>query len=413
MKKYGFLNICGKTAAIVFLLAVLPWVQADSRAQALTDIKTVLSSGYSRIYGDVGAAKQAALAESLRFAVQRASTDIISENQMTEDFETISRVLYDNPNQFVQDYRILEESQRGRSYRILVSATVMTDKIQEALAAAGLQTRPAELPTVLVMVAERHLDDIHYQYWWRDTNTLPDSNRAASIIAGIMGEEGFSVLAPTGAMDDIDDLSRGLALTADPANYEAAILGRRMGAHLVIVGTAETHRGQNRMGEDIRTYNGSVILRVVNSQTGRVLTTVRQQMTSMGVDEETAPENALADAAFQAGMQLASRVDSLWQKKEPPSGGIAISISGKNILPHLEQFRSTISETRNISAVRTLKLSPDAATLWVDFKGTPDELVDSLLKQSYGPFGINIIETSPDRLEIEMLRDMTEETLTE
>lgn len=413
MKKRGLFANVGKIMAGMLLFVLAPWPAANLTAQDAADTKTVVSSGYSRIYGSVGDAKGAALAESIRFAVQKAAENLLSEEQLTEDFERISRVLQENPNQFIQDYRILREIQVDRSYRVLVRATIMTNQIQQALSAAGLQTRPKELPTVLLMVAEKHLGDTDYRFWWKSPPSRQRPDTASSPMARALMDEGFTVIDPVGSMEYILVSLQGLSLTATPADYEAAIFARRMGAQLVLLGTAEVTPGENRLGENTETYRGNISLRVIDTQTGRSLTTISQQGVSISKDRYTASSNAMADAAYQAGMQLASRIDSLWMGTEMPAGGITISISGKNILPNLEQFRKTISDIRGIASVRTMQFSVDNATLWVDYRGTPDELVSSLLKQSYGPFGIHITDVAPDNLKIEMRRGLTSEILTE
>ncbi len=403
----------GKTLAGILVFAILPWLPVDLMAQEPTDIKTVTSSGYSRIYGNISDARQAAIAESIRFAVQEAASALLTEDQAADHFEAISRALYRNPNRFIQDYRIIRDMQVNRSYQVLVRATVLMDEVQKALSAAGLQTKPTELPTLLFMVAERPLDDIGYQYWWHHGIGRHAADTTSPAMAAVMMEQGFKVIDKRLVLSNLRPFHAGLDLSATPADYEAAIFARRTGAHLVVLGTAEAARGPNRLGDDRQTYKGNVDLRVINTRTGEQLTTVRQQAISIGADPGAASANAVADAAYQAARRLADRIDELWRPTQEPTGGMTLSVSGPDILPHLEQFRRTIAGLRDVSAVRTMQLSTDAARLWVDFKGTPDELVDTLLKQSYGPFGINIAETAPDHLEIEFIRDLTTEMLTE
>lgn len=412
MIKTGFFSIHAKKAAGIFLLLFLPCIAPGLYAQSPTDVKTVVSSGYSRIYGDAGDAKNAALAEGIRFAVQKTASEIFSEDQMKKEYEAISQVLYSNPNRFIQNYGILQEFRMDRSYFVLVRSTVMADQIKEALTGAGIQIRPEELPSVLIMVAERHIDDIHFQYWWRRGQSLSGTETAAAPITGVLAKKGFTVIDPERALVNLNAHTRGLSLTATPANYEAAIFGRRMGAHMVVLGTAEATRGDNRMGENIRTYKGNADLRVVDTQSGRVLTRAKHEITSPGEDSAIAA-NAMADAAFQATRQLIPRIEALWKQEAIPSGGIILVLSGEDILPNLEQFRETMEGLPDVSSLRTARLSPERATLWVDFRGTSDELADRLLRESYEPFGIHIREVFSDELQIEVERRTQAEILTE
>ena len=402
-----------KIALILLAAAFLPAFTGSLGAQSLGDEKTIVAPGFSRIYGNVGDAKNAAIAESIRFAVHTSASEMLSERQITEAFETISAELLSNPNRFIQDYRIVKEFQADRSYRVLVRATVLSGEIEKALAAAGVQTRPEEMPSVLFMVAERHAGEHDYTYWWEGQGDARAPGTAAFAMTGIMTEKGFTVINPRRVMGNLEPYKQGIAPGATPADSEAAVFGRRMGAHLVILGTAESLEGRNRMGEDGRTYEGRVDLRVIDTRTGRALTSARRNMVSIGPDRETTARNAMADAAYQAGMQLAPRIEALWQGEEIPEGGTALSVSGENILSSLEALRRTVSGMDGVSDVRTMRLSPGTVELWVDFRGSADELADGLLRQSYGPFGIHIEQVAEESIEIELLRELRSEPLSE
>lgn len=402
-----------KMALILLAAAFIPAFTGSASAQRIADQKTIVAPGFSRIYSNVDDAKNAAIAESIRFAVHTSASEMLSENQITEQYETISAELLRNPNRFIQDYRIVREFQADRSYRVLVRATVLNDEVRKALAAAGVQIRPEEMPSVLFMVAERHAGELDHAYWWRGQGDAQAPRTAAFAITGIMTEKGFTVINPRRVLGNLASYKQGLSLSATPADYEAAVFGRRMGAHLVILGTAESMESRNRMGEDAHAYESRVDLKVIDTSTGRVLTSARRNMVSTGPDESTTAKNAMADAAFQAGMHLAPRIESLWQGKEIPEGGTTLSVSGENILASLEAFRRTVTGMNGVSGVRTMRLSSDAVELWVDFQGTADELARDLIRQSYGAFGINIEQVSEETIEIELLRGLRSESLAE
>ena len=402
-----------KMALILLAAAFIPAFTGSVSAQSTAQEKTIVAPGFSRIYSNVGDAKNAAIAESIRFAVHTSASEMLSENQIIEQYETISAELLRNPNRFIQDYRIVKEFQADRTYRVLVRATVLTGEIEKALAAAGVQTRPEEMPSVLFMVAERHAGEPDYTYWWAGRGDAQVPGTAAFAMTGIMTEKGFTVINPRRVMGNLASYKQGLSLGAMPADYEAAVFGRRMGAHLVIMGTAESMESRNRMGDDARTYEGRADFKVIDTRTGRVLTSARRNMVSIGPDESTTAKNAMADAAFQAGMHLAPRIESLWQGEEIPEGGTILSVSGENILASLEALRQTVTGMNGVSGVRTMRLSPGTVELWVDFRGTADELARDLIRQSYGAFGINIEQISEETIEIELLRGLRSEPLTE
>jgi len=173
----------------------------------------------------------------------------------------------------------------------------------------------------------------------------------------------------------------------------------------VVVGTSRVEPSSNRMGEDMRTMKAAVDVRVLRTDNGETLTTVREDAVTVGENPETTAENALTDAVSQAGRQLASRIIPLWSRSEAGTGKLTISVTGENILPHLERFRQALQKIRGVSSLQTRQMTPNSATLEIQHKGTPQELADTLLLRSYDQFGINITGVSPESIEVELLSE--------
>lgn len=387
--------------AVIFLAA--PLLTAAGAAPTGGADKTVLAFGNSRIYKDLAIAKNAAISESLLSAVQTTAARMLSKTELTENFETVTKVLTDNRDGFIQGYKILKEVRTDRYYRVLIQATVTTKEIRKKLADAGLQTGPDRLPSVLFMVAEKQINDIGYQYWWRSGGSFFQGETAISPMMDTLTEKGLTVIGTRQIQEQAGKASADKKLDATPANHEAAKLADKLGADLVVVGTASVESTANRMGENIRAYKGIVNVRVLEAETGEKLTTLRQQAVTGGEDPETASQNALSDAAYQAGRQLAGTIAALWQKAEQAKGRLTLTITGQNILPHLEQFRQAVRNTQGVTRLQTKEMTPDTATLAVQCKSSPQELADNLILQSYEQFGINITEVTAKGLKVELM----------
>ncbi|MGM0452302.1 MAG: hypothetical protein ACQERN_03950 [Thermodesulfobacteriota bacterium] len=392
--------------ALCLLAAILlagPLITTDAAAQSDSSGKTVISFGDSRIYKELSSAKNAAISQSLLSALQTTAADMLSQTELTENFETVTNVLTDHRDELVQGYKILKEMRTDRYYRVLIQTTINPAPIRQKLAEAGLRTGPDRLPSVIFMVAEKQLNDIGYQYWWRSGGTLYESEDAVLPMIEALSKEGLPVIEPQQAAMGGQLPHDGKKLDATPANHEAAKLAEKLGAELVVVGTATAKATANRMGENIRTYKGLINVRVLTTDTGEKLTTLRQQAVTGGEDPEAASANALSDAAYQAGRQLADRIVPLWEKTEQAEKTLTLSVSGKNILPHLEKFRQVVRNTKGVTKLQAREMTPDAATLRIVCESTPQELADNLILQSYDPFGINIAEVLSDGLKIELM----------
>ncbi len=199
------------------------------------------------------------------------------------------------------------------------------------------------------------------------------------------------------------NLLDGLEPGSEPADYEASIIASRLGADLVVAGTANAEATANRMGEDVRSFKASVSLRVIDAGTGEKLTTIREQSMTVSRDPEKAGRNAIADAAYRAGGQLADRIASLWHRASETKDKFTIEIQGKPLLRNLEELRAAIKEQSGASGLRTLEMTATSAVLALDYEGNAQELADGLLMQSFDGFGININDISTQGLSIELI----------
>ncbi len=396
-----------KLRVTLYLLAAIfiaaPLIAAEEDQQSKNSAKTVVSFGDSRIYKELSSAKNTAISQSLLSAVQTTAANMLSQTELTENFETVTNVLTDHRGELVQGYKILKEMRTDKYYRVLVQTTVNPDQIRQKLAEAGLRTGPDRLPSVIFMVAEKQLNDIGYQYWWRSGGALYADDSVIEPMIEAMSEKGLTIIEPPRADTEGQPPYAGKKLDATPANHEAAKLAEKLGAELVVVGTATVKATANRMGKNIRAYKGLVNVRVLAAGTGEKLTTLRQQAVTGGEDPEAASANALSDAAYQAGRQLADRIVSLWEKTEQAEKTLTLSVSGKDILPHLEKFRQVVRDTKGVTKLQAREMTPDAATLRIVCETTPQELADNLILQSYDQFGINIAEVLSDGLKIELM----------
>jgi len=391
------LSTLGPAIALVTL-----WFSVVS-AQPVPDTMTILTIGNSRIQADTASAKNAAIAEAIRVAVQSAATGMLAAPEMTKNFEAISQLLAAKPNEFVQGYRILKEFRTDDAYRVLLETTVMSERLNAELARTGMPAASGDMPKVVLLIAEKHLNDLDYQYWWEKHATPPDHS-VSEPIAAILRENGMAVVSPDEAGNHTEDLYIGLEMAAIPPDFEAAMFGKRLGAELVIVGTAVAEPSLNRMGQDIRTIKGSIDLRILKTDTGEILDIVRENAVGFGPDLDSVVNQAFSDAADQAGRQLVAKIGSLRETPDATTGGpLILRVSGENILLHLEKLRRAIMKTKGVATLQTDEMTPNSATLSVAFEGTPQEMADALLMQPYDRFGINIKEITVDGLIIELV----------
>ncbi len=385
------------TAFTVFFYLVQPCLADQSEKT-----KVVSVIGGSRIYSDILSARSAAVSECLFTAVESTAIDILPFSSLTVNFEVISGILTTQRSKFIQDYKVLKEFNTDTDYRVLVQATVSVDKLSEALAGAGIMISSENLPKILFLLAQKHVDDLSMQYWWKKGQPRLQEQSVAEPLGQIFESKGFPIIDHTMIAENFfDDLN----LSGKLSNPEAVQLGKLLNADLVIVGTAVADENANRMGENVRSFKGSVIIRAILTDTGEQIASASDMATSVSTDPGTGSIYALSDASYRAGSVLVSRILSKWHELQERSGELTISINGTDILANLVAFRNSLKNIEGITSQRTLEMTANAAVLAISYQGTTQKLADALLLKTFDDFGINIYEITENRLNIEFVKD--------
>jgi len=369
-----------------------PPVLAEEKTKNITVI------GQSQMRPDIAAAKNEAVGNALLSAVENAAIGEFPLSVITEKFQSIGSLLAERKDEFIVEYRVLQENKADKQYRVLVSATVSLDKLQQALSAGGIIATIEKMPQVLVLIAEKFAGDTEFKYWWQNRQPV-SSETSGPALKEILASKGFPIinqqLVPS---DFFNDLQLAAELTDD----EAIDLGKRMFADVVIVGTAQASETPNRMGENIKTIKGAVTVRVIFPESGEKTELIQDSATAADSDAARGSQKALSDATRQAGDKICSQMLAKWQEIQKPTGEITLHLTGRNILANLNEFRNALKNTSGVTNQRTLEIAPDKAVLSVSYQGESKVLADAILLQSFKGFGVNIYEITPKNLNIEL-----------
>jgi len=138
--------------AIVLVTTGAMEVAAQSTAPAS---KTYVVVGTSPVQAsNPNAAKNNAIADSKKIAVEQMTAELIPLEVLIQQFAAIDTVVYSQADKFIQYYKMLSERQQGNQYRVLVQAKVSGRMILEKLRSAGIltaDTRPLQRLTLTVL----------------------------------------------------------------------------------------------------------------------------------------------------------------------------------------------------------------------------------------------------------------------
>ena len=386
---------------IVSLAAVLVFNLLPAPAQGQPATKTLTVMGTGLIRGEnVEAARNGAISSSLDGAVSRVVESEIPLETLLKNFQDINRLIHNQTDKFIQDYKVLTETKSGLLYSVLLQATVSMANLEEQLLGIGIMFGRKALPKILFVIAEKNRSDMPPQYWWGQTIET-ERSFAESVAAEAMKQKGFPVIEPM-AVDTWQDIGVDLN-KPDLTNPEAIELGRRLQAEVVIIGRSIVHQIPNTMSGNVRSYQGMVAIRAVRLDTGEEIAASMQTAVTANSDEFAGGREALSKAGALAGSDLATQILNIWYKESSQPTLVEVIIQGSSNLLYYERFRQALMELQGVRGLQIKEVRPDETRLIVDFEGNGEKLAAVLMLKVYGAFGISINEIALNHLKIQLI----------
>ena len=397
-----FFSLIKKSFLMVFILAVAVNLSAIVSAEEDASEKIIKVIGTGAIYGgNVAKARDRAIKNSLVSAVALTVADLLPLESMIQSFKILNEILYDNTSDFVKYYKVLTESASGNKYRVLVQATVSIDAIKEELISVNIKVCKKTLPKILFFIAEQNIIDISPRYWWSKDLTFVKGYTEIAMTEKML-KNGFSAIDQKSLV--INEEFETLKDKADLSNQDAVSLGAILQADVVIVGNSKAYIAPNTMGEDIKSFKGTMLARALRTDTGEEIASTTQTAVSVNKDNIAGGRDALSNAGYLAGSDLASQIARKWHEKVKKSiTTLVIIVEGTRALSNFVIFRAELDEIPGIDSQQTSEMKADEATIIVNFQGNAKELADALMLKNFESFGINIYEISKSHLRIRLV----------
>jgi len=388
----------------VVAMAMTPMllISVVAYAQKQVGNKTYVVVGTSRIHGgNIQAAREAAISESLVAAVVLMTEEVLEINSMIEYFPQVNQVIFAKPNAFVLDYKVLTETQSDKNYRVLVKARVAGDRIAKQLSDADILRAKIELPSILFFISEQNIQEDAPQYWWGKQMGGFEAITEATM-ADILKARGFPIVNHRGVgIGKTTDLGDG---STPILTDEAAInIGTRLQADVIIMGTSVASPTASIMGDDLKSFKAILNARVLRTQSGEELANISRISVTANIDEDIGGREALTMVATLAGDDLAVQLDAAWRRLAERPSQLEVFVEGTGNLANFVKFRRALTGISGVEGIRVKEIKPNETTLIIDYKGKAEELAEALMRQNFENFGINIYEISNQNLKIALV----------
>ena len=378
------------------------FLSAAGYAQQRVQDKTFVVLGSSRIQGaNIQAARDKAISESLVTAVALMTEEVLKVDSLVENFPQVNRIVFENTDAFVQEYKVLTETESGKFYRVVVKATVAGKKIAKQLSTAGILRAKIDLPSVLFFISEKNLQDDSPRYWWGKQMGGFESISEATM-SDILKANGFPIVEHRGVeIGKLADL--GSDIKPELSDEDAISLGVRLQAEAVILGSAVASPTASVMGDELKSFKVVLNARVLGTETGEELATISRTSVTANADEKAGGREALKMAGTLAGDDLAVQLAAAWRKLAEKPSRLEIFVEGTGNLANFVKFRRALNGIPGVDGVRVKEIKPNETTLIIDYKGKAEQLASALMLQNFENFGINIYEISKQNLKVALV----------
>jgi hypothetical protein len=370
-----------RMAAMLAFLILCGGPVCSAQDQSVT---TVHAFGTGRIQGeDMSAGRDEAIAASLAAAVTQVLTDIAPPDLVAGHFQDINESILARTDQFILDYKPLAEFVEGKELRVMVRATVSTDRLKQALKKAGIYAGRKSYPRVLLCIAEKPADQEEFQFWWAGQR-MWQAGPATRAMSRRLELKGFSLISPI-------SISSRRGYSYQLSIPEAVALGQEMQAEIVIIGTGVAEKTDETAGAAVTTFRGRLAARAFRVKDGQEIGQIEQVATATDPDPHAGGQAALESAALLAGDGLASQMVSAWFSAESGASNIEIwveGISGK--MSEFVKFRGALTTMSGVDGVQRKEMKADTAVLSVAFQGNRQALADALMRQRFNGFSVEI-----------------------
>ncbi len=391
-----------KIRSIIALLAVMLALPAAWAAET----EEVEATGQAAIFDDDKAqARDKALDDALRKAVESAVGTMISSETITENYQLLTDRIYSKAEGYVKKYKILDEGAEDNVYILKVRAKVLLGEVSNDLESLGNLMRRKGMPKMIIMVAEQNVGESKPQYWWGKGGGVvtTDMQVVESTLIEKMKDKGFTFI-DTEVLSGQKSISSPVAFLSDK---QARRIAKTTDAEVLIVGRAVAKDiGPTMEGTRLRSANAEITIKAINTDNGEIIAIASEQAVVPHISATTAGNQALRKASEKLAEKLVERITKKWVADTSGSNRILMTVRGVKNHRMLSKFIKVLAgQVRSVKDVHEQKLRKGTATLDVMLAGNCRALATELEAKNFGDdFKIEVEEVSPNSITVILLK---------
>lgn len=383
----------------IIIIALANYVHAEQLLQShvvkVVGIGTILNN-------DKAMARDNAIEDALRKAVEQAVGTFVSSETMVENFQLLSDHIYTKTEGYIQNYKIISEVPVEGLYRVSVEAAVALGNLKDDLAATGLLMARKHKPRVMFLIAEQNIGHEDFKYWWGHHVSETDLSITETVLVEKFSKKGFNVVdhaAKAGSIE-IGEAHRMVKL-----NDNAVVsLGNQYDAEVVIVGKALARHVGNMMGTSMKSCQANMSARAIRTDNGAIIASANTYGAAVHIDEITGGSEALKKAASDLASKLMSQIIITWSKEIGGTTLVQMTVNGISSYQDFLRLENVLKgQVRGVKGVYQRSITAGTARIDIEIKGDAQSLANDLTTKDFQNFSINITHLTQNSIELTIL----------
>ena len=379
---------------VIFCISTIPAAAQPGSTPASTEI-TVVGVG-TILANDLGAARDQAIEDGMRKAVQQALGTYIKSETLVENFQLVEDRILSWSAGYVKKYEILKEGKAQMdSYEVQMRATVNLSELRnDDGALAALLER--ENPRVMVMIAEQNIGE---------TNRLNyfdvDLTAAETAIVDAFRNKGFEVVDQSQSKEN---QQRDIVLSALDGSTKAAVaIAAAQHAELIITGkaVAKVAAGFNLGG--MKSCQANITARLISADDAKIIAATSATAAQPHIDEVTGGTLAIQKAAKKCADSLVVKVTAAAQKKFYNQTTVNLRVQGYRDYNELQKFGETLKYyMRGVKSVFQRSAAGGYANFDIKIIGNAPQLARELANKNLEPFKVQVTNVTANRVDVKI-----------
>jgi hypothetical protein len=347
---------------------------------------------------EVTDARELALREALRNAVEQAAGRFLPAQRLVRYYPLLAERILDQSMTYVQDYQIIQETKGPQICRITAQTTLQMERLKRDLQQLGFFLADAERPTVVIFVAEKLGPKAPWLWWWKIPPPEEQTLTFNQALERFFSSRGLVPLLPASLLTKIPQ---------DPVYQQPLLgdllgstLGRALGAQLVVLGEVSHQPAAGRATP--AAASGS--LRAIRTEDGRVLTQVSTTVPVQPTPEQPAPGHGFTVLAERLGAQLADAMLAPYVAGAKAPREVTVRVLGVRSYGDLLRIKEYLQAAPEVTRVGQVQLTGGHGTVTLLFSGGLDEMGRALQGRDFGAFTTSTDSVGADSVTVSIMK---------